>query len=86
MLNILATPGHTSGCVCFYDSQLGVFTGDTLMIGGCGRTDFQEGDADQLYDSVYERLFVLPDDTIVYPAHDYKGNTRRFQWGSIWSR
>jgi sulfur dioxygenase len=75
VLNILATPGHTSGCVCFYDSQLGVFTGDTLMIGGCGRTDFQEGDADQLYDSVYERLFVLPDDTIVYPAHDYKGNT-----------
>jgi len=52
-----------------------VFTGDTLFIRGCGRTDFQEGDAQLLYDNVYNKLFTLPDNTIVYPAHDYKGRT-----------
>jgi hypothetical protein len=52
-----------------------VLTGDTLLIEGCGRTDFQSGDAGSLYDSVHERLFTLPDDTRVWPAHDYHGNT-----------
>jgi len=50
-----------------------VFTGDTLLIRGCGRTDFQQGDAEQLYDSIHSRIFTLPDDTKVYPGHDYKG-------------
>jgi glyoxylase-like metal-dependent hydrolase (beta-lactamase superfamily II) len=50
-----------------------VFTGDALLIDGCGRTDFQNGDAASLYRSVHERLFPLPDETLVYPAHDYLG-------------
>jgi sulfur dioxygenase len=48
------------------------FTGDTLLIRGCGRTDFQEGDSEQLYKSVYEKIFTLPDNFRLYPAHDYK--------------
>jgi glyoxylase-like metal-dependent hydrolase (beta-lactamase superfamily II) len=52
-----------------------VFTGDALFIGGCGRTDFQQGDAGQLYDSITRKLFTLPPDTLVYPGHDYNGNT-----------
>ena len=52
-----------------------MLTGDTLLIDGCGRTDFQSGDAGSLYDSVHERLFTLPDETRVWPAHDYHGNT-----------
>jgi len=48
-------------------------TGDALLIRGCGRTDFQQGDAGTLYDSIANKLFTLPDDTLVYPAHDYKG-------------
>jgi rhodanese-related sulfurtransferase len=52
-----------------------VFTGDTLLIRGTGRTDFQNGDAGQQYDSIFNRLLKLPDETLVYPAHDYKGNT-----------
>jgi glyoxylase-like metal-dependent hydrolase (beta-lactamase superfamily II) len=50
-----------------------VFTGDTLLIQGCGRTDFQSGDAGQLYDSITQKLFTLPDTTIVWPGHDYHG-------------
>jgi glyoxylase-like metal-dependent hydrolase (beta-lactamase superfamily II) len=50
-----------------------VFTGDTLLIDGCGRTDFQGGDATQLYRSIHDKLFSLPDDTLVYPGHDYNG-------------
>lgn len=68
------TPGHTSGCVSYVMADR-VFTGDTLFIGGCGRTDFQQGDAGKLYDSVHQKLFVLPPDTLVYPGHDYAGNT-----------
>mmetsp|Transcript_86466 Transcript_86466/g.244266 ORF Transcript_86466/g.244266 Transcript_86466/m.244266 type:complete len:394 (-) Transcript_86466:274-1455(-) len=76
-LTALATPGHTSGCMSFYDAYTGaVYTGDALLIGGCGRTDFQGGSAKTLYRSVHSQLFVLPDDTIVYPAHDYKGRLR----------
>ena len=71
-LRVIATPGHTPGSSCFlwHDRLL---TGDTLLIGGCGRTDFQQGDAGALYDSITQRLFTLPGDTLVYPGHDYKG-------------
>lgn len=68
------TPGHTSGSTSYLWRD-NVLTGDTLLIDGCGRTDFQSGDAGSLYDSVHERLFTLPDDTRVWPAHDYHGNT-----------
>lgn len=68
------TPGHTSGSTS-YLWRGNVLTGDTLLIDGCGRTDFQSGDSGSLYDSVHERLFTLPDDTRVWPAHDYRGNT-----------
>merc|ERR1719498_1309840 len=71
----LAVPGHTAGCVAwlFKGSPGMVFTGDALLIRGCGRTDFQGGDASQLYDSVHSNIFSLPGDTYVYPGHDYKG-------------
>lgn len=68
------TPGHTNGCVSFVMADR-VFTGDALFIGGCGRTDFQQGDAGRLYDSIHQKLFILPPDTLVYPGHDYAGNT-----------
>ncbi len=68
----LSTPGHTDGCTSYYIEGM-VFTGDTMLIRGCGRTDFQQGSADSLYDSVNGKLFTLPDETLVYPAHDYKG-------------
>lgn len=70
-LHPLHTPGHTSGHFA-YALKDRVFTGDALLIEGCGRTDFQQGDADALYQSVRGKLFSLPDETIVYPAHDYK--------------
>ncbi|WP_372844243.1 MBL fold metallo-hydrolase [Psychrobacter sp.] len=70
-LQPLHTPGHTDGHFAYlFNNQ--VFTGDALLIDGCGRTDFQNGDAEALYKSVREKLFSLPDDTLVYPAHDYK--------------
>ncbi len=67
----LFTPGHTDD---HFSYRLGdrVFTGDALLIEGCGRTDFQNGSADALYQSITGRLFVLPDETLVYPAHDYQ--------------
>lgn len=71
VLHPMHTPGHTSGHFA-YRFQDRVFTGDALLIEGCGRTDFQQGDADALYKSVREKLFSLPPDTLVYPAHDYK--------------
>jgi len=73
-IRAITTPGHTSGCVSYYVDGM-VFTGDALLIHGCGRTDFQQGNAATLYHSVTQKLFTLPDDTIVYPAHDYKGRT-----------
>jgi sulfur dioxygenase len=73
-LGVLATPGHTSGCVSYLLSDR-VLTGDALLVRGCGRTDFQEGDAGTLWDSVHTHLFALPEATLVYPAHDYKGMT-----------
>ena len=72
VIRVIPTPGHTPGCVT-YQWRDRLFTGDALLIGGCGRTDFQGGDAGQLYDSVTERLFTLPEETLVYPAHDYHG-------------
>lgn len=73
-IEVRETPGHTDGCVAYVAADR-VFTGDTLLIGGCGRTDFQQGSAEKLYDSVHGQLFSLPPDTLVYPAHDYKGRT-----------
>ena len=68
----LFTPGHTDGHHAYRINNR-VFTGDALLIDGCGRTDFQNGDAPTLYRSVHEKLFTLPEDTLVYPAHDYQG-------------
>jgi sulfur dioxygenase len=71
-----ATPGHTDGCTSYVaDDESFVLTGDALLIHGCGRTDFQGGSAEKLYDSIHTQLFTLPDHCIVYPAHDYKGRT-----------
>ncbi len=70
-LQALHTPGHTDDHFAYVvDGR--VFTGDALLIDGCGRTDFQNGDAATLYRSVHEKLFTLPEDTLVYPAHDYQ--------------
>lgn len=82
-LRVLATPGHTDDSVSYLlvdserpeTSRGHVFTGDTLLVRGCGRTDFQNGDAGQLYDSIVGQLFALPDATLVWPAHDYLGRT-----------
>ncbi len=74
-IEVLATPGHTSGCISFHIAG-SVFTGDALLIRGCGRTDFQQGSAETLYYSIHNKLFTLPGETHVYPAHDYNGRTR----------
>jgi sulfur dioxygenase len=71
-LKVLETPGHTNESLSFYCEDM-VFTGDSLMIRGTGRTDFQNGSASELYESIYNKIFSLPDSTIVFPAHDYKG-------------
>lgn len=73
-ITVIATPGHTNTCNSYVFEGL-VFTGDALLIRGCGRTDFQQGSSDKLYDSVHKKLFKLPDDTLVYPGHDYRGQT-----------
>lgn len=73
-IKAIETPGHTDTCMTFAFEGM-VFTGDALLIRGCGRTDFQQGSSAKLYDSVHEKLFALPDDTIVYPGHDYRGQT-----------
>lgn len=70
-IKTIATPGHTPGSVSFLWRDK-LFTGDSLFIGGCGRTDFQGGDAGALYDCITQRLFTLPDETLVYPGHDYQ--------------
>ena len=75
-LEVRATPGHTQGCLSFVSAdRRTVFTGDALLVRAVGRTDFQQGDAAQLFDSVHGQLFTLPDDCIVYPGHDYEGRT-----------
>ncbi len=71
-IKILHTPGHTNTCASYYIDDM-VFTGDSLLINGCGRTDFQSGDAETLFESIHNKLFTLPDDTKVYPGHDYEG-------------
>ena len=74
-LQPLFTPGHTSAHHSYLvdlPGALHAFTGDALLIDGCGRTDFQDGDAAALYWSIHEKIFTLPDETIVYPAHDYQ--------------
>ena len=73
-LDVLYTPGHTDNS---YSFMLGdrIFTGDTLLIRGTGRTDFQNGDPRAQYDSIFNKLLRLPDETLVFPAHDYKGDT-----------
>jgi sulfur dioxygenase len=73
-LAVLHTPGHTPDSISLYTGDR-VFTGDVLLIGGTGRADFAGGDAGVQYDSITQRLFTLPDDTLVYPAHDYRGNS-----------
>lgn len=76
LLEVRATPGHTNGCVSLVGAdRRHVFTGDALLVRGAGRTDFQQGSAQQLFHSIRAQLFTLPDDCIVYPAHDYQGRT-----------
>jgi sulfur dioxygenase len=72
-LDVLYTPGHTDDSYSFLLGDR-IFTGDTLLIRGTGRTDFQNGDARAQYDSIFNKLLKLPDETLVYPAHDYKGD------------
>ena len=75
-LSVMATPGHTDACTTFVlDDKSMAFTGDCLLIRGCGRTDFQQGDAETMYRSVHERIFALPDECLLYPGHDYRGST-----------
>lgn len=74
-IRALHTPGHTAGSMCFVWRDH-VFTGDTLLINGCGRTDFQSGDPKAMYHSLTQVLFALPPHTTVWPGHDYKGRSR----------
>ncbi|HEY6079590.1 MAG TPA: MBL fold metallo-hydrolase [Polyangiaceae bacterium] len=75
-LEVRETPGHTNGCLTYvcHDASM-AFTGDAILIRGSGRTDFQQGSSRSLYGSVREQIFSLPDDTLLYPGHDYKGRT-----------
>jgi len=74
VIEVMHTPGHTNTDIS-YRIKGAVFTGDALLINGCGRTDFQSGDAKTLYRSITKKLFTLDDETIVYPGHDYNGFT-----------
>ena len=74
-IKAIETLGHTDSHMAYLVNQDRVLTGDALFIRGCGRTDFQSGDAGLLYDSVTQKLFTLPDETLVYPGHDYRGHT-----------
>jgi sulfur dioxygenase len=73
-LEVREVPGHTNADVAYVAADR-VFTGDALLIDGCGRTDFQHGDSGRLYDSVHAKIFSLPPETLIFPAHDYRGNT-----------
>ncbi len=73
-IKAISTPGHTNTCMSFIIENM-VFTGDALLIRGNGRTDFQNGSAGDLYESITKKLFKLPENTIIYPGHDYKGLT-----------
>ncbi|MFV1922950.1 MAG: MBL fold metallo-hydrolase [Methylotenera sp.] len=72
-VQVIATPGHTAGSLTFL-WQDKLFTGDALLINGCGRTDFQSGDAATLFDSIVNKLFTYPNETLIYPGHDYSGH------------
>jgi uncharacterized NAD(P)/FAD-binding protein YdhS len=74
-IEAIATPGHTDGHMAYLVNGTHLLTGDALFIRGCGRTDFQNGDPGLLYDVVTQKLFTLPDETLVYPGHDYQGRT-----------
>lgn len=74
-IEAIATPGHTNSHLAYWVNKTHLLTGDALLIRGCGRTDFQSGDAGTLYDTVTQRLFTLPEEILVYPAHDYQGRT-----------
>jgi glyoxylase-like metal-dependent hydrolase (beta-lactamase superfamily II)/rhodanese-related sulfurtransferase len=75
-LKVVATPGHTNGCSTFVmDDQSMAFTGDCILIRGCGRIDFQQGNSGNMFKSIHEKIFTLPDDCLLYPGHDYKGAT-----------
>jgi sulfur dioxygenase len=75
-LQVRKTPGHTNGCLTYVlDDRSMAFTGDCLMVRGSGRTDFQQGDPAAMYRSVHQQIFTLPDDCLLYPAHDYRGLT-----------
>ena len=75
-LSVRETPGHTAGCVTYVlDDERMAFTGDCLLVRGCGRTDFQGGDARLMYRSIHQQIFTLPEDCLLYPAHDYRGIT-----------
>ena len=75
-LRVRETPGHTAGCITLVlDGESLALTGDCLLVRGCGRTDFQGGDAHTMYRSVHERIFTLPGACLLYPGHDYRGNT-----------
>jgi len=71
-IRVIATPGHTKGSLSYVWKDR-VFTGDALLINGCGRTDFQGGDAGVLFDSITQKIYSLDDDTLIYPGHDYQG-------------
>ena len=75
-LEVRATPGHTDGCLTFVlDDESLAFTGDALLVRGCGRCDFQQGDAHTLYRSITEQILSLPNNCLLYPGHDYSGRT-----------
>jgi glyoxylase-like metal-dependent hydrolase (beta-lactamase superfamily II)/rhodanese-related sulfurtransferase len=75
-LGVRDTPGHTAGCLTYVlDDERMAFTGDCLLVRGCGRTDFQGGDAQVMYHAIHQQIFTLPEDCLLYPAHDYRGIT-----------
>jgi glyoxylase-like metal-dependent hydrolase (beta-lactamase superfamily II)/rhodanese-related sulfurtransferase len=75
-LEVLATPGHTDGCLTFVLNDLTMaFTGDAILIRGCGRTDFQQGSSKNLFNSIRNKIFNLPEQCLLYPGHDYRGLT-----------
>ena len=69
-VRIIHTPGHSPGSICLYTNRR-LFTGDTLFVGGCGRADLPRSDPEKLYSSIYDKIMILPDETEVYPGHDY---------------
>lgn len=88
-LDVIATPGHTPGSCCFYAPDV-LFSGDTLFAGGVGRTDLPGGSGDELFAAIRERIFTLPDETVVYPGHGEITTVRREEdsnpfFGSAWA-